>query len=232
MMNCKIKSVCLIIVFIIGVSVVNAKPSQCYGTTSHGKIDNAVQLPTLGSNFIIYNQLGGFLGRNYVHSLVSNIVLAAYANLSNNNPKVKYKYAETGWRNGGQFKPHKTHQNGLSVDFMVPVINEEDKSVYFDTSMKTKFGYDVEFDNMGKFQKYQIDFESLAAHLVALDRIAKKNGIELKRVIFAPELRTQLFKTSQGNYLQNNITFMKSKAWVRHDEHYHIDFDISCKKLM
>ena len=147
-----------------------------------------------------------------------------------NHPNIKFKYAETGWENGGKFAPHKTHQNGLSVDFMVPVIDEGGNSVYFATTIGNKSGYGVDFDEHGTYQNFTIDYESMAAHIVALDKSAKKLGIKLKRVIFAPELRPLLFKTSLGKYLKNNVTFMKNKAWVRHDEHYHIDFDISCKK--
>jgi len=27
------------------------------------------------------------------------------------------------------------------------------------------------------------------------------------------------------------LNFMKGEAWVRHDEHYHVDFAVPCKPL-
>ena len=30
-------------------------------------------------------------------------------------------------------------------------------------------------------------------------------------------------------YLKDNIQFSKRRSWVRHDEHYHVDFAIPCK---
>jgi penicillin-insensitive murein DD-endopeptidase len=29
--------------------------------------------------------------------------------------------------------------------------------------------------------------------------------------------------------LKANIKFMQGKAWIRHDEHYHVDFSFPCK---
>lgn len=39
----------------------------------------------------------------------------------------------------------------------------------------------------------------------------------------------KLFATHRGAYLQQNLAFMKGKPWVRHDEHYHVDFSVPCK---
>jgi len=38
-------------------------------------------------------------------------MLAAYKDLAKDQPNKVYKYAETGLKEGGQFKPHKTHRN-------------------------------------------------------------------------------------------------------------------------
>ena len=207
----------------------HAKDSQCFGTTSLGRIDNSVQLPIKGDNFVIYNALGNFLGRNYVHSKVYNVVINSYKQLAQSNPKLKFKYGETGWKNGGDFKPHKTHQNGLSVDFMVPVIDENGRSVYYATDLSNQFGYGIEFNRNGKYKDYSIDFEAIALHLVQLHKDSLKQGIGIFRVIFSPEFHSKLYQTTQGKYLQKNLKFMKHKAWVRHDEHYHVDFKVKCK---
>ena len=142
-----------------------------------------------------------------------------------------FKYAETGFEDGGQFKPHKTHRNGLSVDFMTPVIDGSSISVHLPTHPFNKFGYNIEFDESGWYGEYRIDYEALSAHIVALDKSAKRKGYKLSRVIFDPKLQPHLLKTKYGEYLAKNINFSKKRSWVRHDEHYHVDFEIPCKPL-
>ena len=204
--------------------------SVCYGTQEKGKIEKAWQLPTSGSNFTAYSRVGVTLGRNYVHSSVYAVVLDAYKDLQQNFPQKKYVYGETGWKNGGRFRPHKTHQNGLSVDFFVPVVDQSGKSVPLPTSPLHKFGYSIEFTSDGKYQDYKIDFEAMAEHLLALKKAADLSGVKIWRVIFDNDLQKLLFQTSKGKDLQAQLTFSKKKPWVRHDEHYHIDFIVPCKE--
>ena len=54
-------------------------------------------------------------------------------------------------------------------------------------------------------------------------------GIAL--VIFDTAYLPRLRATPRGPYLQQNLKFMKGKPWVRHDEHYHVDFAVNCKPL-
>ena len=60
---------------------------------------------------------------------------------------------------------------------------------------------------------------------------AKKQGHDLWRVIFDPDLQAPLFETHYADYLKANIQFSTKRSWVRHDEHYHVDFKIQCKLL-
>lgn len=92
-----------------------------------------------------------------------------------------------------------------------------------------KISYNIEFDDSGKFDELRIDYDALAAHIVELHKESKKLGIDLWRVIFDPQLQPNLFKTKHSEYLKNNIQFSKKRSWVRHDEHYHVDFKIPCK---
>lgn len=212
----------------ITVSYASASDSICHGTTSNGSLENGVQLPSEGNNFESYSNVARLAGRTYVHSSVYNIVVAAYSDLEREQPNKVYKYAETGFKDGGQFSPHKTHRNGLSVDFMVPVVNSIGESVHLPTNPFNKFGYNIEFDNSGHYEDFKIDYEAMAAHIVALHREAKKLGYDIWRVIFAPELQPNLFKTKYGVYLKENIQFSIKRSWVRHDEHYHVDFIVPC----
>ena len=187
-------------------------------------------MPSEGPNYVGYSHVARLAGRTYVHSTVKDIVVAAYKTLESTEPEKIYKYAETGFEAGGRFKPHKTHQNGLSVDFMTPVMNDDGKSVHLPTHPLNRFGYDIEFDSNDKFKDYRIDYQALAAHIVALDKAAKQAGEGLWRVIFDPKLQPNLLKTQYGDYLKANIEFSKKRSWVRHDEHYHVDFAIKCEK--
>jgi penicillin-insensitive murein endopeptidase len=75
----------------------------------------------------------------------------------------------------------------------------------------------------------RIDFEAIAEHLHALHSAAKTHGIGLQRVIFEPAFIPRLYETKRGAFLRANIDFMKGQAWVRHDEHYHVDFSVRCR---
>ena len=221
----------IILIMILMPTEIFAQTSICYGTTSKGRLENAVQLPDKGKNYTGYSSVARLAGRTYVHSDVSEIILKAYEYLEKEQVDKVYKYAETGFKEGGQFKPHKTHRNGLSVDFMTPVTDEKGKSVHLPTHPLNKFGYNIEFNKDDQYENFSIDYEAMAAHIVMLHKSAKESGFDLWRVIFDPKLQPKLFDTRYGGYLKNNIQFSKKRSWVRHDEHYHVDFEIPCKKL-
>ena len=209
-------------------SVLSAE-STCYGSTSKGRLVNGVELPSEGNNFVSYSSVARMAGRTYVHSSVKKIIINAYENLEKEQPNKVYKYAETGFKEGGQFKPHKTHRNGLSVDFMTPVTNLKGESVHLSTHPFNKFGYEIEFDKNGKYDGLTIDFQALAAHIVELHKESKRLGYDLWRVVFDPKLQPELYKTKYAGYLRKYIQFSKKASWVRHDEHYHVDFIVPCR---
>ena len=206
-----------------------AAESQCFGTVNKGRIEGSVKLPPQGENFHAYSRLAATAGRTYVHSTVERLVVDSYRALASSRPGTVYVYGETGWANGGRFRPHRTHQNGLSIDFFVPVRDGAGRSVPLPTKLTERLGYDVEFDNRARSGEYTIDFEAMAEHLYALDTAAKASGASLTLVIFDTQFLPRLFATPRGDYLQRHLPFMKGKPWVRHDEHYHVDFDLPCK---
>lgn len=224
----KMRAIILIVTVFISLNAYSEE-STCFGTTSNGSLENGVRLPSKGSNFVGYSSVARLAGRTYVHSAVRDIIVASYKALEEDQPRKVYKYAETGFKKGGRFKPHKTHMNGLSVDFMTPVANENGESVHLPTNILNRFGYDIEFDSGGTYEDLKIDYDALAAHIVSLDKHSKDAGYDLWRVIFDPKLQPNLFKTKYGPYLKKNIQFSKKKSWVRHDEHYHVDFSIPCQ---
>lgn len=208
-----------------------AAESTCYGTVSNGRVENAVALPSEGANFSPYSSLAATLGRTYVHSKVREVVLAAYGALRTTVQSKVFMYGETGWKAGGRLRPHRTHQNGLSVDFFVPVTDVSGKPVPLPTGIENKWGYDIEFDARAKYSEYTIDFEALAEHLYQLHAAATAKGVGISLVILDPPFLAKLFATARGRYLEQNLPFMRGKSWWRHDEHYHVDFSVPCKPI-
>ena len=72
---------------------------------------------------------------------------------------------------------------------------------------------------------------ALAEHVYQLHVTAKTRGVGIALVIFDPPFLSRLFATQRGQFLQQNLNFMKRVAWVRHDEHYHVDFAVRCRPI-
>lgn len=219
----------LVLLIIFQPDIPHATESICYGTVANGRLENGVKLPNNGKNFTAYSSLGVTLGRTYVHSKVAEIVTKTYAAMEQASPDKVFVYGETGWSSGGRLRPHRTHKNGLSVDFFVPILDGNGRSVPLPTGLTNKFGYNIEFDANGHFARYTIDFEAIAEHLYQLHTTAKAAGAGIALVIFDPLFLPKLFAAKRGEFLKSNINFMQGKAWIRHDEHYHVDFLISCE---
>jgi penicillin-insensitive murein DD-endopeptidase len=200
--------------------------SRSIGTPSHGRLEHGKRLPSRGPNFRAYSRLGTALGRNSVHSQVRAVVLATYAEMVTRAPGARFVYGETGWPSGGRFRPHRTHQNGLSVDFMVPVRTRSGAPAELPTWPWQKFGYGIEFDSMGRWRDLEIDYQAIAAHLTALDAAARRYALHIERVIFAPEQVRRLAAVPGGRAVVERLPFMRARPWVRHDEHYHVDFSL------
>jgi penicillin-insensitive murein endopeptidase len=163
---------------------------------------------------------------------VGETVLDAYAGIRKTLPEKTYVYGETGFAKGGRIRPHRTHQSGLSVDFMVPVLDASNRSVPLPSTPMNKFGYEFEFDDQGRIPGLRIDFDAMAEHLYQIVLAARRNGIAIERVIFDPRLTERLLASSRhGAALRRSIPFMKGRPWIRHDEHYHIDFRTSCRPI-
>ncbi|WP_347989707.1 penicillin-insensitive murein endopeptidase [Methylomonas sp. AM2-LC] len=205
--------------------------SVCFGSQDSGRLEHGWQLPSGGKNYTAYSQTGVLLGRNYVHSQVYKVVVDAYAMLETQAPAKVFVYGESGDKDGGKFRPHKTHQNGLSVDFFVPVVDSDGVSVQLPTSILNKWGYGIEFVGSGEYHGLNIDYDAMALHLWTLKASAEKNGVKIWRVIFDNDLQVQLFKSPEAKGLREVMAFSTKKPWVRHDEHYHIDFSVPCQPL-
>jgi len=202
------------------------EPSQSFGNVANGQLNNGKRLPSSRNNFVTYSRLGSLIGRNGVHNKVRNVILESFETLYKDYPEYKYVIGETSWLSGGSMKPHRTHQNGTSVDFMVPIRNHENEIEILPTNVFNKLGYNAEFDSTGRNENYFIDFESIAIHLYYLNVAAVKHNVKIDLVIFDPTLQKILFKTEYGSKIKEQLRFNTKSVWVRHDEHYHVNFKL------
>ena len=210
----------------------NSGESTSTGSVRGGGLENGYLLPFCGNNFRYFSFSSYYLANNaYVHHLVYQTVLDAYKTCEKTAPGIVFGLMESSDKNGGDMLIHRTHENGLSVDFMIPRKRKGRQFKWLD--YLGWFHYLLEFDNQGKFKankQIEIDFEAMAKHILAIDKAAQANGLSIRKVILKIELQDDLFNTPTGKLLQErDIYFVKRlfhMANVVHDDHYHIDFKI------
>ena len=200
------------------------------GTVSNGKLSNAVLFPPKGNNYNYFSEQSYLKGRAFVNSEVKDILLDALASLENIVPDQQFQIMEIAHEHGGELWPHRTHQKGTSVDFMLPKMKEG--KVDYSLDQKGISHYFLNTNNNGVYDDsdgVKINFESTAKEILALNKAAISNGWKIKKVILKIELLDDLFKTPSGKKLkQLKIYFAKSlskKVNEVHDDHFHIDFD-------
>ncbi len=220
----------IILSLILNLSSAQENPqSTCYGTYYAGSLENGVKLPYSGKNFKSYSFIRMYLDRTSVHSAVYDIIINSYQNIYAINPEFRYKYGETGSKNGGRFKHHRSHQNGLSVDFMVPIRSLKGYVKYLPTNALNRYGYGIDLDAEGYHKDYKIDFNAIALHLVELHKEATRLGYGIKEVIIAEEYKKFLYETEYGDFIQQHIVWYSGGGpAVRHDDHYHVNFSVPC----
>lgn len=125
----------------LALTLTPATASTCYGSVAKGSILAPAKLPPDGVNFRAYSPVDVAAGRTYMHIRVRDVMLDAYAAIATAAPGKLFVYGETGLLNDGPMPPHRTHQNGLSVDFMVPVADNSGASVALPSSPANRFGY-------------------------------------------------------------------------------------------
>jgi penicillin-insensitive murein DD-endopeptidase len=200
--------------------------SVSVGTPARGSLRDGVSFAASGRGFVAYSTLGNLAGRQYVHSRVHAALVEAFASLHEAAPARTFVLGETGLKAGGRFRPHRTHQNGLSVDIFMPVRDGASRPVPMPTAPWNRFGYSLEFDATGRGEGLVIDFASVAELLVEVDRRARLHGLAIDRIIVAPEYVDQVLSAGPVAIRELAPRFMRKPAWVRHDEHLHLDFRV------
>lgn len=210
------------------ISHTNTGESISIGDYNGGAMHNGYLLPYRGENFKCYSLLSYYVfDREYVNSKVFQTFIESYAELEKIYDR-DFIYMEAARKEGGRLYPHRTHQNGLSIDFMTPLV-KDGKPKYYNTL--GVFRYALNFDDEGRLKQdksVQIDFNLLAHQILILDEKARKNGLTLKKVILNTTLKDDLFNTDYGRKLKATGIYFAQKLTPQlnmlHDDHFHVDF--------
>ncbi|MFK8164270.1 MAG: hypothetical protein AB8H12_17625 [Lewinella sp.] len=207
----------------------NKDKAVASGTVGKGTLENAWLVPYFGPNYRYFSPLSYYvLNRGYTHHRVHNTLLAAYKTCETTCPDVQFRLMECANKHGGKMWPHRTHQIGLSADFMLPKTRNGQPHRLLDHL--GVWHYLLNADEKGAYSKrVSIDFETMARHLLALDDAARANGLRIKKVILKIDLKDDFYASPSGKKIrQRGIYFARSLPRLvdeLHDDHYHVDFE-------
>ncbi len=217
----------------------NDKPSVSHGTPWMGSLENGKRMPFEGENFHYFNFLSYLRGFCFVHHRVQQTIIDAYQICEKTVPGTRFVLGEGSKRRGGTYVfNHASHRNGLSVDFMTPLLKSGEP--FTQATIFNAYGYGYNFNAKGELDhaipiniipsNVTIDFEATARHILALDEAAKQNGLVIDNVVFKDNLRPLLFATPGGReILRRGIFFLQPLNALQnqaHDDHFHIDFRV------
>lgn len=203
--------------------------SESKGTVSNGELINGKLVPFSGNNFN-YFDTSSYLGeRAFLNDKVLATVIETYDSLAARHPDRMFTIMECSNKHGGKITPHRTHQNGLSIDFMVPI--KKNGAACYELDQKGASHYLLSFDDEGRYvddPELQIDFDLTGEHIVLLQTIAEKNGLQIEKVILKMELKDELYESEYGDEIQKKGIYVTRNLSPLinslHDDHYHIDF--------
>lgn len=208
----------------------NELSSQSLGTVSNGSIKNSKLLPFSGKNFKYFDKWSYLQGRAFLNGHVLKSLLNSYESLERTTPRRQFTVMECSHKEGGKLWPHRTHQNGLSVDFMMPLV--KNNKAYYELDSKGIKHYLLEFDNEGRYCKdkaVKVDFNLVAKHILGLETSARKFGYSVKKVIIKIEFKDELYASEYGKKLKRSgiyvVQGLTPKINALHDDHYHVDFE-------
>ena len=209
----------------------NIGTSESIGSVRNGKLTNGWLVPYKGNNWCYFSPFSYYILNNgYVHSNVFSIMLDAYRACETTCPGIEFRIMECSRKQGGPMLIHWTHQNGTSVDFMVPLIKGDNHQSWLNKA--GLFHYLLQFNEDGQFSlghKTVIDFETIAKHIMALDDAANQHGMRIRKILLNTNLHDELFATPSGKLLAerhlNFIPRLSNLVNNVHDDHYHVDFE-------
>ncbi len=203
--------------------------SSSKGTVGRGTLENATLIPFEGANYKYFDETSYVGGRAFTHSKVVEITLATYDALARKKVDRLFRVMEFSRKEGGKIYPHRTHQNGLSVDFMMPL--QKDGKPCYDLDDRGAAHYLLDFDRNGKSienPEISIDFNTAAQHILELEIQARKRGMRIHKVIFNTHLKDELYASEFGKKLRRSGIYLATSLTPiineLHDDHYHVDF--------
>jgi penicillin-insensitive murein endopeptidase len=210
--------------------VANEKESISKGTPGNGSLINGKLLPYYGKNYTYFDKQSYLAGRAFLNGHLLDGVLATYDTLFALYPYRKFAIMECANEHGGKLYPHRTHQNGLSIDFMMPLL--KNGAPYYGADTLGTSHYLMQFDDDGKYLKdpsISIDFNMAAHQIILFHAMAKEYGMGVEKVIIKIELKDELFASEFGKQLKaSNIYVVKALTSLvnsLHDDHFHLDFE-------
>lgn len=203
-------------------------PSKSKGSVSNGSIENAWLLPFSGVNYCYFDTSSYLNRRAFSTEQTINAVVNSYEALQDVDRT--FYVMELSNEHGGKMFPHRTHQNGLSVDLMVPLL--KDNKPYTDLDQDGLAHYILEFNKKGQLTRdttIHIDFDIVARHILALEKSANEQGLKIQKVIINTDLKDELFSTPYGKELKKSgiyiVRNLEKLINDLHDDHYHVDFE-------
>lgn len=201
------------------------------GTPGDGTLENGKIIPFYGDNFRYYSETSYLNGRAFVHHDLKALVLESYQDLHKKFPPERFGIMECSKKCGGKMSGHRTHQNGLSIDFMSPL--KQNNASYYDLDYIGGSHYQLAFNDDGELisdTTISIDFEKMGQHILALYNKAAKHHLKIKKIILKMELKDDLYKTVSGQKIKEEKIYitmnLPPEVNSSHDDHYHIDFEI------
>jgi len=208
----------------------NGLPSKSNGTVGNGSLTNGKLFPFNGTNFHYFDSTSYLSDRAFVNDKVKLAVLETYTEMKNELPDQEFCIMECSNKTGGKIFPHRTHQNGLSVDFMMPLI--QDQKPYYGLDSIGQKHYLLVFDDSGKYldnKNISVNFDLVAKHILILNQQAIKHKLRISKVIIKVEFKDELFSTPNGQKLKNSTIYITKQLDPLinslHDDHYHVDFE-------
>ena len=209
--------------------------SASIGTVGNGSLKHAKLMPYKGKNFIYFDRKSYLAGRGFMNGLLLSSVLDTYDSLSRVLPHHYFNIMECSNEVGGEMFPHKTHQNGMSIDFMMPKLKNDKPYYGLDTIGASH--YALNFDDDGKYTRdpsITIDFNLVARKILLFDYFARKNGLNIFKVIIKIEFKDELFATEYGKILKESgiyvVQGLSPLINRLHDDHFHLDFGFTYSK--
>lgn len=209
--------------------------SESIGNVSNGSLKHGKLVPYKGRNFMYFDRTSYLEGRAFLNDLALMSMLGMYDSLLTVLPQRYFNVMECSHEHGGKMFPHRTHQNGLSIDFMMPLL--KDGKPYYGLDTIGLEHYTLEFDDAGRYVKdttISIDFDLVARQILILNHFAKQNGLAVFKLIIKIELKEELFATKYGQILKaSDIYVVRGLSPIinaLHDDHFHIDLGFQYTK--